>query len=52
MAKKSTMAFEADPRSGFSRASSFMALSPKGVAELPRPIMLEDMFITIDAIAG
>ena len=52
IARKSTMAFVATPGIVLSRASSDMAFKPKGVAALPRPIMFEDMFITMAPMAG
>jgi hypothetical protein len=52
MARNRTMAFEAEPGVGLSFSSSAMALSPKGVAALPRPKMLDAMFITMAPIAG
>ena len=52
MARKSAMALVATPLCRFSLSSSTMALSPKGVAALPRPSMLEAKFMTMAVIAG
>ncbi len=37
---------------GLSSCSSFIALSPSGVAALSRPSMFAERFITIEALAG
>jgi len=52
MARKSTMALVAVPFSTLSFSSSVMALSPKGVAALPRPSALAAMFMTMAPMAG
>ena len=52
MARNSTIALEAVPLTGFSLFSSSMALMPKGVAALPSPSRLADMFMIIAPIAG
>jgi len=50
IARKSTMAFDAEPEWLFSLAS--MAFSPKGVAALPIPSTFDDMFMIMAPIAG
>ena len=53
MARKSTIAFEAEPEWSIElRASSLMALRPKGVAALPIPRIFDAMFMIIAPIAG
>ena len=52
MARNSTMALVAVPLTGLSRSSSCMARIPKGVAALPRPSALAEMFMIIAPMAG
>ena len=52
IARNRTIALVAVPFSLLSSLSSFIALRPKGVAALPRPSALAEMFITIAPIAG
>ena len=52
MARNSTMALVAVPLTGLSRSSSCMARMPKGVAALPRPSTLAEMFMIIAPMAG
>ena len=52
IARNVHMAFVAVPGARLSVSRSAMARRPRGVAALPRPSMLEAMFITIDPIAG
>ena len=52
IAKNSTMAFVATPGRRLRRLSSCIALMPKGVAALVRPIMFAAMFMIIAPMAG
>ena len=52
MARNSTIAFVAVPLCGFSVSSSCIARMPNGVAALPRPSALAEMFRIIAPIAG
>ena len=52
IARKSTIELVATPGWEFRLFSSFMALRPKGVAALPRPRILAEMFMIIALIAG
>ena len=52
IARNMTMAFVAVPLCEFSLSSSCMARMPKGVAALPRPSTLAEMFMIIAPIAG
>jgi hypothetical protein len=52
MARNRTIAFVAVPGAGFSVSNSCMARIPKGVAALPRPRALAEIFRIIAPIAG
>ena len=52
MARNSAMELVAVPLCGLSRSSSCMARMPNGVAALPSPSALADMFRIIAPIAG
>ena len=52
MARNMTMESVAVPGCGLSLSSSCMALIPKGVAALPRPSALADIFKIIAPMAG
>src|SRR2546427_1581331 len=50
--RNSTIGLVITPGYGFNRFNSTIALSPNGVAALPRPSMFAARFITIAPIAG
>ena len=52
IARNITMALLAVPLCGLSLSSSCIARMPNGVAALPRPSTLAEMFIIIAPIAG
>ena len=52
IARKVHIAFVATPGRGLSASKSRIARRPSGVAALPRPSMLADIFINIEPIAG
>ena len=52
MARNNTMAFVAAPGCGFRLSNSSMALMPNGVAALPRPNILDAIFIIMALMAG
>ncbi len=52
MARKVHIALVAVPGRGLRRSRCCMARRPRGVAELPRPSMLEAMFMTMAPMAG
>ena len=52
IARKRTIAFEAEPPPRLSFESSLIAFSPKGVAAFAMPSMFDAMFMTIAPMAG
>jgi hypothetical protein len=52
IARKVTIELVAVPFSGFKVSNSSIAFKPKGVAALPKPSILAEIFMIIDPIAG